>query len=157
DPALADVAVVLPTPQVNQAWSQAGGNAAKNIGHLALAGTPVRVWPAQIPGTSKRERLGAAPAVGGGMLFAVDVNGSVQAFDAAPGVRNWPHQTDLGRYLRSSSVGGGARLAVGRVYATSGAVDVGALDAQTGAELWRVRPAGPLRGSQTIAFNAVYV
>jgi outer membrane protein assembly factor BamB len=32
-----------------------------------------------------------------------------------------------------------------------------ALDAQTGTELWHVKPAGPLRGSPTVAFNAVYV
>lgn len=157
DPALAGVSVVLPTAQVNDAWSQAGGNAAKNIGHLALSGTPTRAWTAQIPGTGKRERLAAAPVVGGGMLFAVDTNGAVQAFDAATGSRRWTYQTDIERDLRSSSFGGGASFADGRVYATSGAGDVVALDAQTGAELWRVRPAGPLRGSPTIAFNAVYV
>lgn len=156
DPALAGVAVVLPTAQVNEAWSQAGGNAAKNVGHVALSGTPTRVWTAQIPGSSKRERLAAAPVVGGGMLFAVDTNGAVQAFDAATGARRWSYQTDLERDLRPSSFGGGATYFEGKVYATSGAGDVVKLDAQSGAEEWRVRPAGPLRGSPTVAFNAVY-
>src|SRR5690606_15817484 len=41
--------------------------------------------------------------------------------------------------------------------ATTGAGDVVALNAQTGAEVWRVRPGGPLRGSPTVAFNSVYV
>ena len=30
-------------------------------------------------------------------------------------------------------------------------------DANTGAELWKVRPSGPLRGSPTIAFGSVFV
>lgn len=156
DPSLAGVAVVLPAPQVNADWSQAGGNAAKSVGHLALSSAPARVWTASIPGTSNRERLAAAPVVGGGMLFAVDTNGAVQAFDAATGARLWSYQTDLEKDLRPSSFGGGATYFEGKVYATSGAGDVVKLDARTGAEEWRVTPAGPLRGSPTVAFNAVY-
>jgi outer membrane protein assembly factor BamB len=156
DPALANVPVVLPAAQVNADWSQAGGNAAKSTGHLALSATPIRAWSASIAGTSNRERLAAAPVIGGGMLFAVDTNGAVQAFDAATGAKRWSYQTDLEKDLRPSSFGGGATFFEGKVYATSGAGDVVKLDAQTGAEEWRVRPAGPLRGSPTVAFNAVY-
>jgi outer membrane protein assembly factor BamB len=156
DPALAGVAVVVPPAQVNEAWSQAGGNASKSVGHVALAAAPARVWTAQIPGTSKRERLAAAPVVGGGMLYAVDTNGAVQAFDAATGTRRWSYQTDVEKDFRPSSFGGGVTHFEGRVYATSGAGDVVALDAGSGAEIWRVRPAGPLRGSPTVAFNAVF-
>jgi outer membrane protein assembly factor BamB len=156
DPALANVPVVLPAAQVNADWTQAGGNAAKNPGHLALSGAPLRAWSASIPGTSKRERLAAAPVVGGGTLFAVDTNGAVQAFDAATGAKRWSYQTDVEKDLRPSSFGGGVTFFEGKVYATSGAGDVVKLDAQTGAEEWRVRPAGPLRGSPTVAFNAVY-
>lgn len=156
DPALAGVAVVVPPPQVNAEWTQAGGNAAKSMAHVALASAPTRVWTATIPGTSNRERLASSPVIGGGMLYAVDTNGAVQAFDAATGARRWTHQTDLEKDFRPSSFGGGASYFEGRVYATSGAGDVVALDAATGAEFWRVRPAGPLRGSPTVAFNAVY-
>ena len=90
------------------------------------------------------------------MLFVVDTNGAVQAFDAATGAKRWTYQTDLEKDLRPSSFGGGVTYLDGKVYATSGAGDVVALDAQTGAEKWRTRPAGPLRGSPTVAFNAVY-
>ena len=156
DPALANVPVVLPAAQVNTDWTQAGGNASKSTGHLALSDAPLRAWSASIPGTSKRERLAAAPVIGDGMLFAVDTNGAVQAFDAATGAKRWSYQTDLEKDLRPSSFGGGVTFFEGKVYATSGAGDVVKLDARTGAEEWRVRPAGPLRGSPTVAFNAVY-
>ena len=156
DPALANVPVVLPAAQVNTDWTQAGGNASKSTGHLALSDAPLRAWSASIPGTSKRERLAAAPVIGDGMLFAVDTNGAVQAFDAATGAKRWSYQTDLEKDLRPSSFGGGVTFFEGKVYATSGAGDVVKLDARSGAEEWRVRPAGPLRGSPTVAFNAVY-
>ena len=156
DPSLAGVAVVLPPAQVNTEWAQAGGNPAKSTGHLALGDAPARAWTATITGTSKRERLAAAPVIGNGTLYAVDTNGAVNAFDAATGARRWTYQLELEKDLRASSFGGGASYFDGKVYATSGAGDVVALDANSGAELWRVKPAGPLRGAPTVAFNAVY-
>ena len=50
DPALADVEVVLPAPEVNAEWNQPGGNAAKSMGHLALGYAPQRLWSASIDG-----------------------------------------------------------------------------------------------------------
>src|SRR5690606_37035913 len=44
-----------------------------------------------------------------------------------------------------------------RIDALSGADDVATRDAQSASEMWRERPAGPLRGAPTIAFNTVYV
>ena len=52
--------------------------------------------------------------------------------------------------------GGGASFDDGKVFITTGLGEVAALDAATGKQLWKVKPAGPLRGSPTIAFNAVY-
>jgi outer membrane protein assembly factor BamB len=157
DPALANVAVVLPPAQQNAEWAQAGGTAAKAPGHVALGNAPVRAWTASIAGSSSRRRLASAPVVGGGMLFAVDTAGTVNAFDAATGARRWAHRIEVASDLRNVAFGGGATYFDGKVFATNGAGDVVALDAQNGAELWRQRPAGPLRGSPTVAFNAVYV
>jgi outer membrane protein assembly factor BamB len=156
DATLSSVSVVLPPAQVNTAWETAGGNAAKDPGHLALGNAPVRVWTAQIAGTSNKERLAAAPVIGNGTLFVVDTNGAVNAFDAATGAKRWIYQLDVTKDLRSTAFGGGATFYDGNVYATSGSGDVVALDAATGAQKWRVKPAGPLRGSPTVAFNAVY-
>lgn len=157
DPALADVAVVLPPARDNADWPQGGGNATKSTGHLALGAAPMRLWTADIPGSTPKRRLAAAPVVGAGSLFVVDTDGQVRAFDAATGAPRWTHQIEVANDLRNVTFGGGASYADGKVYATNGAGDVVALDAATGNELWRVRPGGPLRGAPTIAFNAVYV
>ena len=156
DPNLASVAVILPTAETNPEWAQAGGNAGKSYGHLALAATPQRAWTASIAGSSPGQRLAAAPVVGGGQLFVFDTDGAVHAFDATTGRANW--RTSLKGESNSSSLfGGGVSYADGRVYATTGLGEVAALDATNGSQVWRVKPAGPLRGSPTIAFNAIYV
>jgi hypothetical protein len=157
DPALAGVAVVVPPAQVNADWSQAGGTASKSYGHLALGQAPARAWTASIAGSSSKRRLAAAPVVGGGALFVVDTTGAVNAFDAATGARRWSHQIEVGADLRDAAFGGGVSYADGKVYATNGTGDVVALDAATGNQVWQVKPAGPLRGAPTIAFNNLYV
>lgn len=156
DPALASVAVTLPPAETNSEWAQAGGNAAKSYGHLALADAPRRVWTARIPGSSLSQRLAAAPVIGGGSLFVFDTEGAVHAFEAATGRERW--KTSLRAEENNNSLfGGGVSYADGRVYVTTGLGDVAALDAATGAQIWKVKPAGPLRGSPTIAFDAAYV
>lgn len=157
DPSLADVTVVLPPATVNASWAQAGGTASKAYGHLALADNPVQVWTAQIAGSGERRRLAAAPVVGAGLLYVVDTDGVVHAFDAQNGTRRWTYRMQIASGQQRSVFGGGATFDDGRLYATNGIGDVVALDAATGAEIWKARPAGPLRGSPTVAFNTVFV
>ena len=157
DPTLASVSVVLPPAQVNTDWETAGGGASKNPGHLALGDSPVRAWTAQIPGSSLKRRLAAAPVIGMGLLYVVDTKGTVNAFDAATGSKRWNYQLDVKKDLRNSTFGGGATYYESKVYATSGSGDVVALDAGSGAQQWRVTLPSPLRGSPTVAFNTVFV
>ncbi len=157
DPNLIGTPVVLPAATTNDTWGQAGGTAAKASGHLALGEYPTRAWTVQIAGSSDRRRLAASPVVGAGKLFVVDTDGMVHAFDSTSGSKVWSHRAELDGNLKSAAFGGGVAFSDGRVFATNGAGEVLSLDAETGAELWKVQPAGPLRGSPTIAFNSVYV
>ncbi|QYJ08238.1 outer membrane protein assembly factor BamB family protein [Qipengyuania flava] len=157
DPSLAGVSIVLPPAQANASWGQAGGNAGKSYGHLALGASPARVFTANVAGATNRRRLGASPVIGGGMMFAVGGDGVLSAFDAQTGARRWSYNPDLESDLRPSAFGGGASYDNGRVYMTDGAGDVVALNADSGTEIWKVKPSGPLRGSPTIAFGSVFV
>ncbi|MEG9268666.1 outer membrane protein assembly factor BamB family protein [Qipengyuania sp. Mu-71] len=157
DPALAGVSVVLPPAQVNDAWAQAGGNAGKSYGHLALSGSPTKAFTVSIEGASQRRRFGASPVIGQGMLFAVGSDGILTAFDAQSGAQRWSYNPDLASDLKSSAFGGGASYDDGMVYMTDGAGDVVALTAASGSVLWKVKPSGPLRGAPTIAFGSVFV
>jgi outer membrane protein assembly factor BamB len=157
DPALAGVAVIVPPATANADWPQAGGNAGKSYGNLALAAAPGRAWTGSVAGSGKKQRLAASPVVGGGMLFAMGTDGVVTAFDAASGARRWSQSFAVSGDASNSVYGGGASFADGKVYVTTGVGEVAALDAKDGKPLWKVKPSGPLRGSPTIAFGSVYV
>jgi outer membrane protein assembly factor BamB len=157
DPALAGVSVVLPPATANTEWAQAGGAAGKSYGHLALGDTLSEAWSANIPGSSTRRRLAAAPVIGDGTLFVEDSEGVVHAFDAQTGATRWTHTAEVDGKSRPSNFGGGVSYDSGRVYVTNGVGEVLALDASNGNEVWKVKPGGPLRGSPTIAFGSVYV
>ena len=157
DPALAGVAVVLPPATSNPEWPQAGGPANKSYGHLALAAAPLRGWSASISGSSSKQRLAAAPVIGGGQLFAMGTDGMVHAYDATSGAPRWTQSFKISGDGSSSVFGGGASFDSDKVYITTGVGEVAALDAASGKQLWKVKPAGPLRGSPTIAFGLVFV
>lgn len=157
DPALAGVAVVLPPAQVNQDWAMTSGTPSKSYGHLALGDNPTRAWTAKIAAASNRMRYGAAPVVGGGKLFVVDTDGMIHAFDPATGAKLWQVGMDLDKGIRSAAFGGGVSYSDGRVYATNGVGEVIALNAADGSQVWKVKPAGPLRDAPTVAFNLVIV
>ncbi|OYX66991.1 MAG: pyrrolo-quinoline quinone [Sphingomonadales bacterium 32-64-17] len=157
DPALASTSVIVPPARVNDSWPQAGGNAAKVPGHVALAANPARAWTASIAGSTKTRRLAAAPVVAEGTLFAVDTSAVIHAFDAQTGAKRWEHQIIVSGDLEDATFGGGAAYDNGRIYATNGVGDVVALNASDGTEIWRVKPSGPLRGAPTVAFNSVFV
>jgi outer membrane protein assembly factor BamB len=157
DPALESVAVILPPEVTNTEWAQAGGTASKAYGHLALAAAPARVWTASISGSSGQQRLAAAPVIGDGRLYAMDTDGLVSAFNAQTGARLWTKSFSIKGDGSSSVFGGGVSYDGGKLYVTTGTGQVASLDAANGNENWKVKPAGPLRGSPTIGFNSVYV
>lgn len=156
DPTLNEVAVVIPAAELNPDWPQAGNTPGKAYGNLALGESPARIWSASIAGSSNRQRLAAAPVVGGGKLFVMDTDGIVHAMNAQSGRELWKQAFSIKGDGASSVFGGGASFDQGRVYVTTGVGEVAALEAESGKILWRVKPAGPLRGSPVIAFGAVY-
>jgi outer membrane protein assembly factor BamB len=172
DPALAGVAISLPPVQTNEDWAQPGGNASKSMGHVALAPSLQRAWVAKIgEGSHSRARLASAPVVANGRVYTIDTLAVARAFDAKTGAQIWareigdPKQRRGGVSLWNGEstgahgilFGGGVSFDNGRIFATNGLGDVEALDASTGASVWRVRPAGPLRGAPTVANDNVYV
>ena len=158
DPATAAIPMSLPAPVVNPAWSQSGGNASKVMGHVALGSSLTQAWEVAIgQGTSLAARLAAPPVVADGRVYTIDTLATVRAFDAQSGAPLWRTQFGTERGNDSALFGGGIAYANGRIYATNGLGFVAALDASNGGIAWQVRPGGPLRGSPTVAGDAVYV
>lgn len=171
DPTLAGVAVLLPPAQINDSWTQPGGNASKMLEHVAVPLALGKAWDAKIAGTTKYQRLAAAPVVAEGKLFVVDIFAKLTAFDASTGREIWSGQVGdkddarggispwSGNMTRNRGIlfGGGVSYDNGVVYATNGLGDVEAKQASDGKRLWKVRPSGPLRGAPGIGNGNVYV
>ena len=157
DRELADMAVVLPPAEENAEWAQPGGTPNKSYGNLALNASPQKVWTRAVAGADNQRRLAAAPVIGGGMLYVMDVTGVLHAMDATTGAPRWTHSFQASGRTALATFGGGASYSGGKVYITTGVGDVAALDAKRGKLLWKVRPAGPMRGSPTVAFGNVFV
>ena len=157
DASLAEVAVTLPPATVNEAWAQPGGNAAKSPGHAALGKNLTRSWTANVPGANPRARLAASPVMSDGRLYVVDTTARVTAFDANTGAQIWSNALEVDSDGKPSRYGGGVSATNGNVFATNGVGDVAALAADTGALVWKKRPAGPLRGAPTLSNGNLYV
>jgi outer membrane protein assembly factor BamB len=158
DPATAALPMSLPAPVVNPAWSQSGGNASKAMGHVALGASLAQAWEVSIgQGTTLAARLAAAPVVADGRVYTIDTLATVRAFDAKTGAPLWRTQFGTEKGNQSALFGGGLAFNNGRIYATNGLGFVVALDATNGGVVWQVRPGGPLRGSPTVAGDALYV
>ena len=157
DKDLAGVSVILPPAVTNANWNQPGGSATKATGHLTIGDNLARAWSARIAGSSLRVRLAAAPVVFNGRLYAIDTNATVHAYDTASGSEVWSVTIEPDNGGSASVFGGGVSVDANRVYVTNGVGEVAALNPADGAQIWRVKPAGPLRGAPTLAFGSVYV
>ena len=157
DAALANVAVTLPPANINEAWAQPGGNASKSPGHVELSQGLKRVWTASVKGANPRARLAASPVMSDGRLYVVDTTARVTAFDANTGAQIWSNALEVKNDGKSSRYGGGVSATATNVFATNGVGDVASLAADTGALVWKKRPAGPLRGAPTLSNGNLYV
>ncbi|WP_242140114.1 MULTISPECIES: PQQ-binding-like beta-propeller repeat protein [unclassified Sphingomonas] len=158
DKTIAEVQVLVPPAATNDSWAQPGGSASKSLGQLTLGTSLNRAWSVTIDGGTNRQRLGAAPVIGGGRLYAIDVNAMVHAYSASTGARAWDASiATTDKKARSARFGGGVSFDDGKVFATDGLGDVVALDAASGKELWRAKPGAPLRGAPSVANGQIYV
>jgi outer membrane protein assembly factor BamB len=149
--------VSLPAPQANAEWTHRGGNARNAQVHGQLSAQPQRVWSVTVgQGNSRRNRIATAPVVAGGAVFTMDSDALVQA-TSVQGAVLW--RADLvAPFDRGGNVSGGGLSTDGtRVYAATGYGELVALDARSGAVIWRQRLDSPVTGAPTVDGNAVYV
>ena len=156
DPRLADLEVRLPSPYVNDAWSQSGGTASHAMYHLSLADAPAVAWRVDIgAGEADDRRLLAQPLVVDGRVYTMDARSLISAFDSASGKRIWrselePEEEEDGFF------GGGIAYDAGRLYATTGFGMVFALNAEDGEILWSQQLPGPIRAAPTVSGGRVF-
>jgi len=158
DPTLSDIAVRLPKPYVNANWAQVGGNQSHAMYHLQ-AGSDVlqEVWSADIGSSAdSANRLLAEPVVSDNIVYTLDAESLVRAFDATTGQRLW--QADFTPDDEDDDLfGGGMAVAEGKIFVTTPYAKVYALDAKTGAFIWEGKAPAPMRAAPAVSDGRVFV
>jgi outer membrane protein assembly factor BamB len=109
-----------------------------------------RVWTAGLGAKDPSLRVGLAPVVADGTVYAAGGGGMVAAFEAASGHTLWRKDTKL-------TLAGGPAVGGGLVVAGAGDGQLVALDATNGAQRWLVRLSGEVLSAPVIAPQAVIV
>ena len=151
------VPISLPAAQANAEWTHRGANIRHTSTHGSLTGAPVRVFSANIgSGSSRKNRISAAPVVAGGRVFTMDATATVAATSTG-GASLW--STDLTPVTDQASAisGGGLAYGAGRVIAATGYGELVALDPASGAVLWRQRLGAAVTGAPAVEGDMVYV
>jgi outer membrane protein assembly factor BamB len=157
DPAIAATAVILPPPLPTPNWPQNGGLVDKAMLHVDAPGSLQEIWTADIgEGAGRFRRLIATPVVANGIVYAMDADADVSAFDASTGKRLWhvdltPDEEDDGGW------GGGLSFYHGRLYVVTGFGEIILLNGENGEEIWRRALGPPLRAAPTVTHGRVYV
>lgn len=159
DIALADAprAISLPSPTRLADWPSRGYSTTNRLPHGSLSANPTEIWASSIgSGNSRRNRIAADPVAGGGLVYTIDSGSQLQATTLANGAAAWVTSLvpDFDRGANAS--GGGLALAGDRLYATTPYGEVVALDAASGAVIWRQR-LGTVLGAPTVSGGLVYV
>src|SRR5512145_2232031 len=86
DPVLASAKMELPAPRRNMEWPTAGGSPDNMTGNLVADGPLQRVWTVTAgKGSDSSSRLTAPPIVAGGLIYVLDAESHIWAFDASTG------------------------------------------------------------------------
>ncbi|MDF1767437.1 PQQ-like beta-propeller repeat protein [Maricaulis sp.] len=150
--------VELPTAYVNTVWPQPGGYPTNAVQHTQASGPLDIAWREGFgAGSDNSRRINARPVIAAGNVYAIDAGGEVVAMNADTGATVWRHQIEATHRYDRMSFGGGLAFDGGRIYVHSGLNFFVALDAASGAELWRSETLVPFHGAPTVADGRVFV
>ena len=156
DAEIAGHQIMLPAPSLNVAWPQSGGYANHAMHHVQVNDNLKKIWSVDIgAGTGTEERLGGEPVVSNGMIYTIDTESKVTAFDTKTGKQLWqaettPEDDDDGH------INGGLATDGLHLFVTTGFAQVISLDAGTGKEIWRKSLDAPMRAAPTVRGGRVF-
>lgn len=147
----------LPHKIVNLSWPQTGYDSEHAPPYAEAPTNPKIVWKASIgAGSSSDFKLLAHPVIDRGVIYTMDSQGLIRAFDTKTGERKWERDTTP-EESDDKAIGGGLAVDGDTLYATTGFGNVFALEAKTGAVKWRKALLKPLRAAPTVGDNRIYV
>lgn len=147
DAALKGEGFVAPEAWQNDFWPQAGGYPTHAMQHVALSSTELhKKWSSSIgEGSSDEYPLTAQPVIFDDLIFTMDTDSKVSAFDLKSGDKIWsndvqPEDED------ENVIGGGLAVSKNILYVTNGYRELLALNPHKGGIYWRTTLPSPLTG-----------
>lgn len=159
----ADVSVVantnlsLPKAKVNKEWSHRNGSQSHFISHPSLSNEPVQIWSTKIGvGNKKRQRLAADPIVAENLIFTLDSNFGVTAFNL-DGIKVWAADLTSTKSPEDKISGGGLAYSKGNLAVSTGSGEVVLMDAGSGIIQWRHDVQGSISAPPTFSNGIIIV
>lgn len=141
-------------------WLQPDVNAQHVIPNAQIGVEFKRQWKSDFgAGGSKREILMAKPLVKGNVLYTLDADGALSAFNLADGEKLWRVELmSENKYAEATSMKGvGLTMENDTIFITMGFGSVVAVKAKDGTKVWEQNLRAPLRIAPTIAAGKVFV
>ncbi len=160
DYAMGEMKIRLPKSTSYDKWTQSGGNALHNVGHIKAGGNLDEIWNISFgKGSSKRNVLITSPVVDGKTVYTLDAQGVASAYNLTNGDKIWEkrlkHENKKNR--DSSLIGAGLAVYNGKVFATTGFGKVFSLQAETGKIVWDRDIKSPIRIAPCVDGDLVIV
>ncbi|MDB9878162.1 PQQ-binding-like beta-propeller repeat protein [Amylibacter sp.] len=159
----ADVSVVantnlsLPKAKLNKEWSHRNGSQSRFISHPSLSNEPVQIWSTKIGvGNKKRQRLAADPIVAENLIFTLDSNFGVTAFNL-DGIKVWAADLTSTKSPKDKISGGGLAYSKGNLAVSTGSGEVVLMDAGSGIIQWRHDVQGSISAPPTFSNGIIIV
>ncbi|ABV92907.1 pyrrolo-quinoline quinone [Dinoroseobacter shibae DFL 12 = DSM 16493] len=150
------VPLSLPAPVANSDWTHRNGSVRHTIPHPALGTQLQLAWRAEIgEGSTRRNRITAAPVVSDGRVFTLDSLATVSAF-GTNGALLWQQDLTPPTDAPDEGTGGGLAVSGDTLYVSSGFGSLTALNVVDGTERWTQRMDAPISGSATVEGNVAY-
>jgi len=158
DPRIQSVKVSLPPPYTNDAWPTAGGYPSNAMHHLALPGPLNKRWAAPVgAGSWDFGQLLTPPIAVGSIVFAMDAEGRVSAYDLDNGKIYWTMNLSRFDEKPDENLGGGLAFDNGALYVSTGLGRVVAIDPMRAKVVWDRDFKLPFRAAPTASGGRVFV
>ena len=157
DTALKGEGFVSPDAWQNEYWPQVGGYPNHAMQHVALNnGGLKKIWSVDAgQGSEDSLPLTAQPVVFGNIIYTMDTNSNVTAFDTKNGETLWSNNVRPAK--EEDSIGGGLAVSANMLYVTNGYGEILALNPKKGGIYWRTKMTSPTRAAPTYVNDKVYV
>lgn len=148
----------IPQSWANTSWPQAGGYPNHSMQNPSLSNTQLkRIWSADIgAGSSNGLPLTAQPIIANNVIYTLDTNSKLSAFNIQNGKRIW--RTDIEKEDEGESViSGGISFAHNLLFITNGYDEILAVSPDNGEIQWRKRLPAPSRAAPTVIDGRVFI